>query len=167
MSYTTMYAVPESGEIYEVADFKNAFRSAFLAWDQLSQRYLGKGVALKMASGKGMQEVWDISKNQQVSIAHRVVMMMTFDKVMVKRENFERLASAIDEYARMFDAGTLTEQASKIRELLQDETVFAVCWNQTSVSYPVWCIDTDNDEGRMYDLSRDSDHWFLFDKLIT
>jgi len=161
MSYTTIYATPEIGEMYEVADFKNAFRSAFLVWDQLSEKYLGSGVAPRMGSLEKMQEVWDIAKRRDIPVHHRIVMMMTFDKVVVKAKNFNRLIKAIGDYAAEFDPGTLLDQAGKIKELQNDESVYAICWNQTSVSYPFWCVG----DARMYDLSRDSGHWFLFDEL--
>jgi len=168
MSYTEMFKVPEVGPVENVAEFKNAFRGAWMVWEQMTKRYLHSDGAIAMLRGE-MQATWDLWKDKSIPLDHRIVLAMTFDKVMVRRENLGRLIEAIESYAKAFDPGHLLLQAQKLRELVRDSTVYAVCWNQTSVNCDSWWIYEDSEDedesGRPYDISKDADHWFLFDDL--
>jgi hypothetical protein len=170
MSYTEMFKVPESGEIESVADFENAFRSAWRVWSEMAEAYLGQDAG-HMILDKNMQPVWDLWKREDVPLDHRIVMAFTFDNVMVRRENFVRLAEAMEEFAKRFGPGTLLEQALELRRLADDETAYAVCWNQTSVNVDTWYVrdetlsEDEDEQYRMYDISKDVGHWFLFDEL--
>ena len=162
MSYTEMFKVPEKGPVQSVAEFGNAFRSAWHVWSEMAQMYLHRNTA-EMLSG-GMQEVWDLCKNEDIPLGYRITMRATFDMVMVRRENFARLAVAMENFAAMFGPGSLLEQAKALLSLVDDETIYAVCWNQTSVAADAWWI-CEGEEGRPYDIARDGDHWFLFERL--
>jgi len=113
-----------------------------------------------------MQPVWDLAEDERVPFELRIVLMSTFDNVMVKRADLPTVATAFEEYWRFFaDGGHLDEQAKKLRELAEDETCYAVCWNQTSVNCDTWRVydaDEDDNRQRFYDMSRDTGHWFLF-----
>ena len=168
MSYTEMYKVNSDGTVHHAAEFRNSFRGAFLVWKQMGERYLGIDAGKAIAYNESMQEVWNLWKSPDVPLHHRIVMMSTFDHVMVRRENLPRLIAAIEKYALSFDPGTLLQQAHKLQELAQDESVLAVCWNQTSVNCGVWWVydgSNDEDEGQPYNINRDSDHYFLFDEI--
>ncbi|KPJ72756.1 MAG: hypothetical protein AMS14_07180 [Planctomycetes bacterium DG_20] len=165
-----MFKVPESGEIEHVADFSNAFRSAWHVWSEMAEAYFHEN-ASRMMLEKSMQLVWDLWKCEDVPLDYRIVMAFTFDNVMVRRKNFVRLAEAMEAFAKRFGPGTLWEQAQMLRQLASDETVYAVCWNQTSVNADTWWIrdqslsDDEDEQYRMYDISKDKGHWFLFDEL--
>ncbi len=162
MSYTELYKVPAKGEIEFCAEFHNASRGAMLVWMNLGKAYGTWGSILMM------RPTWDLHKDSRLPVEYRIVMKVTFDNGMVRRENLPRLIMAIRKYAERFDPGTLLEQAEKLEELAQDESCFAVCWNQTSVNADAWWIPDDHpekgdDNWRRYDISRDTGHWFLFD----
>lgn len=163
MSYTTLYLVPESGSVEDFAEYRNAFRGGYLVWDNMARQYLGEPASGFMFSG--MQPVWDLAGDEGVPEAHRLVMMSTFDKVMVRRENLVRLAEAFERYSADFeDPGHIPAQAADLRRLAEEPRCFAVCWCQTSVSSDVWYV-VEGEDHRRYDVSRDSDHWFMFDEL--
>lgn len=168
MSYTEMFKVPETGPIEHVADFSNAFLSAWHVWSEMAKAYLGQEASHLMSQGN-MQRVWDLWKHD-VPLSHRIVMLFTFDNVMVKRENFLRLAKAMDAFADRFGPGTLRLQAEKLRELYGNPTIYAMCWNQTSVNADAWWVrdetlpGDEDEQYRLYDISKDTGHWFLFDR---
>lgn len=170
MSYTEMFKVPKHGDIEHVADFKNAFLSAWHVWSEMAEAYIHKD-ASRMMLEKDMQPVWDLWKRPDVPLDYRIVMAFTFDNVMVKRENFIRLAEAMEAFCKRFGSGSLWEQAEVLRQLAADETAYAVCWNQTSVNADTWWVrdetlsEDEDEQYRMYDISKDSGHWFLFDEL--
>ena len=170
MSYTEMFKVPENGSMVSVAEFSNAFLSAWHVWSEMAEAYLGED-ASRMMLEKNMQPVWDLWKRPDIPLDYRIIMGSTFDNVMVKRGNFVRLAKAMEAFAKRFGPGTLWEQAQMLRELADDETAYAVCWNQTSVNADTWWVrdqslsDDEDEQYRMYDISKDAGHWFLFDEL--
>lgn len=90
---------------------------------------------------------------------------------MVRRGDFERVASAFEAVALMMgDGGHLPAWAAALREMSQDPGCFAACWNQTSVCADAWwrydacpACGQDLEDSRMYDLAKDKGHWFLFD----
>jgi hypothetical protein len=172
MSYTELFLVPERGEVYCVAEFKNAFRGAMMVWGQMGSYYLALG-SLELMLQDNMQRVWNLWKNDCVPLSDRIVMGATFDRVMVRRENIPRLVNAIRDYATRFDPGHLLDQVEKLLELANDSECFAVCWNQTSVNADAWYVQTDELDKyddhiyRMYDVSRDTGHWFLFSDFQT
>lgn len=162
MSYTTLYLVPSVGEIKTFREFRNAFRGAWLVWTTMSEQYLGQD-AIGYMLADNMQPIWDLHANLKVPEAHRLVMMSTFDTVMVKRENLLRLAEAFDQYAKDFDdPGHIPDEANALRELAEHPDCVAVCWS----SADVWSVKLEDgtDESRAYDVSLDNDHWFLFDE---
>ncbi|MBU2177531.1 MAG: hypothetical protein KJ556_20765 [Gammaproteobacteria bacterium] len=165
MSYTTLYSISKDGNVYSFREFRNAFRSAYLVWDNMAKRYLGKEASSFMI-GNNMQQVWDLWTKEDIPEAHRLTMAATFDHVIVRRENFETLANAFDQYAKDFaDPGHIPAQANALRELATTDCLGA-CWQQTSVAEDLWQIwNYEEDEGRPYNINVDEGHWFLFDCL--
>ncbi len=164
MSYTTLYKVPENGEIEDYAEFKNAYQGAFNVWSEMAKAYLGMEHSPMFGS---MKPIWDMADDDRALLNDRIVLASTFDWVMVKREHLSVVADAMDDFGKRYEPGHLPEQAKKLRELTQDKSCYAVCWCQTSVT-DMWnraCVGNDGETSRLYDVSRDNDHWFLFDDI--
>lgn len=165
MSYTTLYKVPRSGEIEEYATFRNAFQGAFNIWTEVAKSYLGMEYL-----PADMEVLWKLSQDHEVIHNDRIVLATTFDYVMIRREHLLVVAEAMDDFCRRYEPGHLPEQAEKLRELAQDESCYAACWRQTSVT-DMWMVrsgeldEYDDPRYLMYDVSEDTDHWFLFDKM--
>lgn len=168
MSYMVVHKVPPDGEIETIGEFKNSWLGAMLIWNTLSKRYLGLDGAPIMG-GPALQRLWDLAGDRAVPFQIRLVHGSTMDKVMVRRENLERLADAMDFFAETLcpdNSGHLRPHAELLREAAKDETLLAVCWTQTSVSDGVWKVWVEEEEeSRWYDLARDEGHWFLFDEV--
>lgn len=163
MSYTTLYLVPEEGEVESYAEFKNAFQGSFNVWSEMGKSYLG----MENVSFVNMKPVWNLFKDGKVLLNDRIVLASTFDWIMVKREHLSVVVDAMDDFSKRYESGHLPEQAEKLRELAHDESCYAACWCQTSVVGDMWeRVDAEEEETyRMYDISRDTDHWFLFDDM--
>lgn len=173
MSYASMYAVNADGAASETATFGNSFRGFWLIWETLSQRYLGRPQGFDPES---MRLVWALAKREDVRWEDRVVMAMTFDRVLIKRENCPELVRCLRDYAvRADDPGHTFAFADEIKALLEsDPSVQAVGWNGTSVSESYWSTkyrEGENEDGTSwereepFDLATDEGHWFLFDEL--
>lgn len=173
MSRTTIHKFPEQGPNEDFAEFRNSHRSAMFIWQAMFKRYIAKtnndmewGMYFMSSNGK-MQQVWDLARKMFVPIDERIVMMTTFDKVLVRRSEISGVIDAMHEFERKYPGdSSILEQVSALEKLAQDETCFAVGWTQTSLSGDAWWVyEEAQDDSRRYDLSRDSDHWFLFDAL--
>lgn len=104
MSYATIYKVPKSGGIENYREFPNAFRGAALLWTYLSQRYLGLGgMPLRDEDTK---RLWALATDERLSEDARIALQTTFDGAMVRRADFERVATAFDALGQMMDAET-------------------------------------------------------------
>jgi len=163
MSYTTLYLVPIVGEIESYAEFRNSFRSAYLVWHNMSKKYLGMEVPLH--DNEEMRKVWNLFKTSFIPMEDRIVIASTFDRVMVRRTEIPKLLDAISSYISRFDGGNLVDMVEELQKLAEDRVCYAVCWNQTSVSDTWYVRDDDEEDSRLYDISKDEDHWFLFDEL--
>lgn len=167
MSCTEMYKVTTNGDVEEYAEFGNAFLGAFNVWREMSKHYLG----FESLHDQATESVWGLWKSHEVPMNDRIVMASTFDRVMVRRESLPRLIEAIRDFSTRFSAGHLLQQADTLERLAQDDTCYAVCWNQTSVNSNPWMtitgeIDEYGDEVyRPYNVFTDLDHWFLFEEI--
>ena len=81
MSYTTLYKVTAEGDVEEVEDFRNAFRGAWMVWEQMCKRYLKQDAIFLMGSPDKMQAVWDLWKDTDVPLDHRIVLMSTLTRL--------------------------------------------------------------------------------------
>lgn len=136
MSYTEIYRITKSGNTKLAGQIRNSFRGAMAIWNALEEKYLppyapyGFKMSRMITDGK-MQEVWDLSKDSRLSEDERIVLISTFDNVLVEKKDFNRLCEAFRNFKH---ETSLTEQAEIIEKLSMDKNTYGVCWNQTSVN---------------------------------
>lgn len=166
MSNTTLYRVPAEGGITVYQEYQNSHRSAPFVWAVLEEKYLSPHPLQSLIPYTGrMEKVWDLWKNPDVRLEHRIVLTTTFDRVMVKNIDLSRLAAAMQAFAQDFpDGGHYPAMAVDILTLADDPTCYAVCWYQSSVVDNPWFV-RDGEKWRAYDISKDFEHWFLFEEL--
>jgi hypothetical protein len=160
MSYTEIYGAKKNGEIVLVNETKNAWRGAMHVWDKLSEKY---GVTGGLLSG--FNQLWKMADTGKLLDFENVVMKSTFDDVIVKKENIPALLTAFREYDNHFPNSSLLEQAEIIeKEILNDDEMLAVCWNQTSVNCNPWTegYDEETEEEIPYNILNGERHWSLF-----
>lgn len=167
MSCTELYFVDQAGDVWLHSEYRNSFRGAMLVWTSMSERYLGHEPEYDHGLMNAMRPVWDLFQNTHVPVEMRIVLGTTFDKVMVKKENFPRLINAFRAFERIIgDGGNLVLQIPALEELYQEGDCVAVCWNQTSVNCGTWSVqECEDQESRPYNINRDEGHWFLFEHL--
>ena len=172
MSRTILYLVPESGEIQSYAEYRNSHGSGSYIFTALCDRYLD-GMQW-ICSGDNINRLWGLAKDDRLPKHHKIALMTTFDRVMVRRENLGRTADAFELFVEDFPPGrrvcSLLKQAGDLRLISHEPVCFAACWQQTSVSMYVWMVRGQETEPggydyRPWDVSRDEGHWFLFDDL--
>jgi len=173
MSVMTMYKVPEKGEVEEVKTFRNSTIFGMVIWVEMCERYFhDRSWYTHGESGA----LWKLAKDPRVSETDRIVLATTFDRVMVKKENFPRLIEAMKKWADVNDGyNHIGGVIECLEELQQDNSCHAVCWWLTSSSDNPWKVrdydeEDEYDDPHYYDISKADTkencyHWFLFDEL--
>lgn len=173
MSCTEIYAFNREGNACYVADIHNAWRGAMAVWRDMEERHLPPkiyyGRKMSRLSGfntKDADEVWGLFDNKEIPEHERIVLGTTFDKCLVRKENFPKVIEAF----RKFGGNTsLPEQAEVLEKLVADDDCIAVGWNQTSVNGNSWSskggYNEETDESIPYNCKTMNDHFWLFDDL--
>lgn len=164
-----------------IGETKNSWRGGMAVWTALEKKYLPKYIpewAKNMNTGNeeysrttafssdAMKEIWDLFKSEELSESERIVLGSTFDHVLVKVENVDRLLKAF----REFEGNTsLKDQADIIEKgIAENPEIVAIGWNQTSVNGDVWTSTNYNEELEEYagyNLEKDTKHWFLIESI--
>ena len=160
MSYTEMLVVRKNGDVESYKEYKNSHRFAIPIWKYMWEKYIGGKYSISVNHDK----LWPLSKNIRIPPHKRAVLMSTYDKVIVKSDNFERFIDDVQTFP-LFSYHS-TSIAKDIHFLLFDEDVIGVCWNATSISCDFWTVYEKEDEWRPYNIFKDTDgHWFLYESL--
>ena len=192
MSYTEIFTFNKDGLCCKEYAIKNAWSGAMAVWDILEEKYLPPYRPRYVPDGMSMQEfeqrfgfkpsrlsisfaaekenpateIWKLFENETVSLNDKIVLGTTLDYVLVRSAEIGKVIDAF----RNFDGETnLKEQADILAEIMKDENISAIGWNQTSVNADTWMTAgglSDNNEGRLpYNYQKQDDHWWLFDEL--
>ncbi len=184
MSATYLYTVSPNGPLTLHEEFRNSHRGAMWIWMRLRERFHPDHIwpenapyddpRVKEASKWIMKydDIWALSKDSRLCRNEKIVLMSTYDNVMVKRKNFEELVAAFRWFVENYkkdnpeEASSLLEQANVIEKFKDNKKIYAICWNQTSVNGDAWITYIPKkDEHRSYNIKKDKGHWFLFDDL--
>lgn len=175
MSRATMLLFPASGPYVEHAEYSNSWRGATLIWSAFAEQYAGERGAvdpMTMRRGPEVEKFWALTKDPTISRAHRLVLGMTYDRVLIRRTELLVFADAIESFVSdlplKYGAGHLLPWARAFRELATREDVVAVGFIATSVADDVWLVrdeDPESEECRPWDLSRDTGHKFVSDQV--
>lgn len=198
MSYTEIYAFNEDGYAYEYGETRNAWRSAPIIWKFMEEKYLPPYIpnyvkccywynpAMNYESickhlgyhpsrfpdfskeKTGFKEICDLVDNENVSTTDKIVLHTTFDYALVKKQDFNRIISAFQEFEA--EGSSLLEQAEIFKEMMKDNSIIAAGWNQTSVNCDNWanfnnryCIN--DDKNHAYNCLIDDKHYWIFDEV--
>lgn len=160
MSSTEIYGVKSNGDVILVGDTENAFRGAMHIWSNLSKKYNIEGSMLG-----GFQKLWKKVDTEFLTSNESLILKSTFDNVIIKKQNIPLLIEAFKEYDKEFPYSSLLEQIEIIEdEILNDENIIALCWNQTTVNSSPWISYNEKDEEVYYNVLTDDKHWYSDDE---
>lgn len=188
MSCTEIVCFKKNGEAEGYTDIKNSWRGAMAIWNILEKKYLPQyrpsyvpnyipnsmlesychykpSRCVDLMNRDAMKEIWNLFNEANVNEIDKIVLGTTFDKVIVKKENFPKI---IDAFNKFEGKTSLKEQAKVLEEMLKDDEIIAVAWNQTSVNENQWTcheFDEKNEEYIPYNYLKDNKHYELFDEL--
>lgn len=162
MSYTNLYTTNEDGNFGVAAEFRNSWGSAAFIWSALARTY---GVS-HVNPFKAWERVWTPDFEARIEPFERLVLHSTYDRAVLRKEDFERMAEAMETFAEKHDTGetvcSLRKQAEALRTAKEGGAEYAA-WNQTSVSESLWWLPAqcEHEEERPYNIHCDSGHRFI------
>ena len=171
MSYTELFKITKTGNVKKFDEVHNSWRGAMSIWRILEERYLPSLPSpnwLKESEPRyysrcgfdgDMSEIWKLPFSTKMTEIENIVMLSTFDWVIVNRSNILKIINAF----REFDGETsLKEQADLIETLYKkDKKFIGICWNQTSINGDTW----KDSDWKPYNVLRNNKHWELFSEL--
>ena len=168
MSYSTLYLVPELGEIEEFEEFRNGHGSAPVVWDYLFEKYITLGPG--EYRHEQYEKTWELVKDDRLSKNEKISLVFTFDHFMCKKKDFDTLSMALREMGLIYlvkkptYVNHLVAIADALDKMKNDPRTVATCINHTSVG-DAWEVSELNEDRemdrRLYDISKDTEHWFL------
>ena len=166
-----MYTVNNRGVCHGAHEYGNSWGGAAFVWTALAEKYwpLQPGQQSwqrPVGMGADMKPLWALRLNPDVPVHERVVLISTFDRVIVKREDLLWTADCFDKFKAEFHtnpeiACSLGSQANDMRAFATDKKVYAVCWQQTSVAEDQWW---DHKRHKAYNIKTNKNHFFLFEQ---
>lgn len=196
MSYTEIYGFNKEGNAYFQGEVKNALRGAMAIWGILEEKYLPPyipeyvkcanwfypGITYDEVVSKlgysptrlspsfsktnPAKELWDLADSDKLSRQEKIVLMTTFDYVLVKKQD---LSKVVDAFIAFEGETSLAEQAKILQAIAADDSCIAVGWNQTSVNADTWAsmggYDEENGEPIPYNCLTGDKHYWLFDEI--
>ncbi|MFJ8528514.1 hypothetical protein [Bacillus sp. NPDC094106] len=160
MSETVIYGVKLNGEVEFVGETRNAWKGAMHVWTNLAKAYaVEEGLELER-----FRNLWRMTDKGILTDFENIVMKSTFDNVIVKKEDIPKLVDAFRQYDKKYPNSSLLEQANIIEgDILNDQEMMGVCWNQTSINRNPWVdgYDEENEEYIPYNVQCGNRHWYL------
>jgi hypothetical protein len=167
MSTTAVLVAGADGVLNEGRTFANSWGGAAFVWDALWREYLSPrpGDMPPTLDRHTAERVWDLSRDERLSVYERLVLVTTFDHCLIRRTDALRVAQALDAFVARYErrrgnrACNLPLQAMYLRELAFNAEVREIGWRQSAGD--LWEVPVN--ETRPYNVQLDTAHWFLFD----
>lgn len=167
MSYCTLYAAFEDGDITPHKDYRNSWRGAMAVWTYMVERYLRPPKDSFWLSNQEFltEKLYPLASDLNIPFEDRVTMATTYDRVLVAQKDFKLLCQCMnDTGSRMPAQNHIVSQARDIAGL--PKKCRAVGWRQTSVSADMWDVYVNGEwQDRNYNIDIDDEHWWLFDEV--
>jgi len=176
MSHMTVYLMPRSGELAEVEELKNAWGSAMRVWHSLIHAHLidpTQDIDQQMGNimfTQQMEPLWPLVKSPKLNRAERMVLGWTYDKSVCEFAKLKEMAGLFREFDKLHPVPGKVNHLPALAELydrMADRPeCLGLCVIQTSVCDDGWTVAPENedDDYRMYDASKDEEHFFIFEK---
>lgn len=170
MSYTSLYGVPLQGCLRTVSEYRNGWGSAPVIWDFIWDKYLRtreteKNYESAMHPNGNLQKICDMANEGKLLEYERICVHLTYDRCIIRKEDFAKVSDALDTMYLATYNGVHVNHLKAISSDLRDSDKWndyiGCCFRHTSVG-DEWTVYGDKDDDcRLYDISRDTGHWFL------
>lgn len=181
MSYTEIYYFDEKWDWNFLWEIKNSNLSAPLVWKDLEDKYLWwwkdiywiwKLFSRNILDIEYMYEIWNLYKDKRLTRDEKIVLMSTFDNIVIFKKDFNDLINAFKNYKSLdkYSHNTLSKQWEMIEEFIKNnKNILAIWFNQTSINADNWSnnwwYDEEKEDSIPYNiLTMDDKHWDFFEE---
>lgn len=139
MSTSDLYVLNGKSTTH-LAEFRNGWGSAPIAWDHLAAKYIDEVPAYSMSESH-LRKVWELASDERLEPYERCVLMMTFDRSYVPVANLTDAADACEQFGKACENGRSENHWQAIGAALREAAsrklgrhARGVCLSCTSVS---------------------------------
>ena len=152
----------------EEQEFKNAHGGAAFIWNALCKRYLGHDNWMMAGVMNDGRDLWDLAKRSDVQPFERAIHAATFDRAIVRREDFAQFAADLRKFVETYPPGNRVCHLSAWADAVESSEHEAIGFYMMSVSDNLWFeYDADSDESIPYDLNGDNRHFDVYQELAA
>lgn len=174
MSYMEFKMAKKDGEVMTLTTYKNAFGGVPFIWEEIFNKYLKNP---QIPYDSWMQDrgkrLWEAPKDENIPRWLRVILLATFDRAIIEYNKLPGIAALYRHFITIFPPKSgvchLPEWASMCESVYTQETentCSGVCFYGGSGSADLWEIhDNELETCRPYDLSKDEEHWFVYEEM--
>lgn len=158
----------ENGTPANHHEFRNSWGGAARVWGALYDYYLKDASRpydnwLSATSQPGDRRLWDLAKDETISMPERAVHAFTFDNAIVRRENFERFAADLRTFAELHPTPGKVDHLNAWAEVFESSAYEAIGLHATSVNENPWYSwDEEADEPILFDLNERDDYFEVY-----
>jgi hypothetical protein len=125
------------GQKPDVEEWRKSMSETHWFWTKI-------GVDKKLAKQVG-QRFWDLWKDPRLQWWERVLLVSTFDRVMVMKSDIPPIIHSMQIYDQVNPGHShFDEQIPILQKIFADKKMLGVCWHQTSVDADVWEVENDD-----------------------
>lgn len=133
MSHTTIIHIYPNEKVECGEELANSYGSAYYVWDFLLKKYIGEKA--NIMHDEEMEKLWKLYKRIDIPFYFRSVLMMTFDRAYVSKENYKRAANDIRAFLKYYSNGEVINHWYRIADIFDsDPDVPGIGFWITSVS---------------------------------
>lgn len=175
MSRTQLFIIQENGDLKLYEEFGNSFRGASLFWHNLwNWKNNTKSDHSYCHDEKKQEMLWRLDEDPDIPRELRIILISTFDRHMIKRENLSKYINAIEKVLNkgyFEDNGHFETYPKVLENLVERKDILGIAWNQTDTYDGYWNIYEEcptchhHTIKRIYNIFRDKKHQFVFEYL--
>lgn len=167
MSYCQLIEF-ENGKPNGKHEFENAWGGSARIWNSLYDRYLKdprKMYDSWLTNVGNAGQLWALADRSDLPIFERAVHCFTFDRFIVRRENFAQMADHLREFVRAYPHGDRVCHLNAWADLIAASSAEAIGLYGSSVGENLWYQQTEDDESIPYDLNTRTEHREVYEYL--
>lgn len=168
MSYSAIITFKD-GKADQTIEFGNSWKGAAYIWDQLFNKYMKDPNdpydSWLLRGIKGIDKLkpfWQLCERKDLPMFERSVHASTMDKALVFKKDFKQFIEHLREFDKIYPGNSHLNDWVNFIETCEAD---AIGFMGTSVSGTNWFTETENGETIPYDLTKQTDHYDLYEDL--
>lgn len=155
MGKQSLMAIPIEGDIYELENYRPENHGALYYWNTLVRKYLHTDQNWLDVVQENGRAIDDLIGKKELLDWERILIIMVWDNVMIKREEVDRLIPYLEEYTKSVpESGWMPKLIGDLKKYRNDLKIFAFAFIQTSVCCNEWtAYDEATDTTKEYNRS--------------